>query len=156
MRRETSDVAYIALQIASILDAQNLRSVPGVAADTLQPVQVVLVEDLEITQNRSLVVIRGKQWILLYFSISAATHVTELFVDFARLHVHLHVGKANPLVQVLAVVDAADSGLGVTSGEDLQHVWWDVVLGLCLLVRLFVQTLQTREAESTFSNRTCA
>lgn len=30
-----------------MLDAQNLWSVPGIAANTLQPVQVVLVEDLE-------------------------------------------------------------------------------------------------------------
>lgn len=50
-------------------------------------------------------------------------------------------------MQVLAVVDAADSGLGVASGQDLQHVWWDVVLGLVLLVRLFVQTLQARETK---------
>lgn len=50
-------------------------------------------------------------------------------------------------MQVLAVVDAADSGLGVASGQDLQHVWWDVVLGLVLLVRLFVQTLQARDTK---------
>lgn len=94
---------------------------------------------------------RGTQWIL--FPTSVATHVTQLLVDFARLNVHLHVGEAHPLVQILAVVDAADGGLGVTGGQDLQHVWWDVVLGLCLLVRLFVQTLQTRQTESTFSHR---
>lgn len=50
-------------------------------------------------------------------------------------------------MQVLAVVDAADGGLGVASGQDLQHVWRDVVLGLGLLVRLFVQTLQARETK---------
>lgn len=50
-------------------------------------------------------------------------------------------------MQVLAVVDAADSGLSVASGQDLQHVWWDVVLGLVLLIRLFVQTLQARETK---------
>lgn len=75
------------------------------------------------------------------------THVAELLVDFARLHIHLHVGEAHPLVQILAVVDAADGGLGVASGQDLQHVRRDVVLGLRLLVRLFVQTLQTRQTE---------
>lgn len=56
-------------------------------------------------------------------------------------------------MQVLAVVDAADGGLSVASGQDLQHVWWDVVLGLGLLIRLFVQTLQPRETTfSSFSN----
>lgn len=29
---------YIALQVAGVLDAQNFRGVPGVAADALQPV----------------------------------------------------------------------------------------------------------------------
>lgn len=73
--------------------------------------------------------------------LRAGTHVTELLVDLACLDVHLHVREADPLVQVLAVVDHADGVLGVASGHDLQHVWWDVVLGLGLLVVLVVQTL---------------
>lgn len=35
VRTETSRVAYITLQIAGVLDTQNLRGVPGIAADTL-------------------------------------------------------------------------------------------------------------------------
>lgn len=80
--------------------------------------------------------------------MSLATYIAKLLIDFARLHIHLHVGEAHPLVQVLAVVDAADGGLGVACGQDFQHVCRDVVLGLCLLVRLFVQTLQTRETRT--------
>lgn len=54
MRVKTTKVAYVTLQIASILDPKNLRSVPGIAADTLEPIQVVLVEDLKkVMQNRS-------------------------------------------------------------------------------------------------------
>lgn len=69
------------------------------------------------------------------------THVTELLVDLACLDVHLHVRKTQPLMQVLAVVDPADGGLGVACRQDLQHVWGDVVLGLALLIGLLVQTL---------------
>lgn len=71
----------------------------------------------------------------------AVTHVTKLLVDFARLDIRLHVREANPLMQILAVVDAADSGLGVASRQNLQHVWWNMVLGLGLLITLPVQTL---------------
>lgn len=73
--------------------------------------------------------------------MKAATHVAELLVDFASLDVHLHVWHADPLVQVLAVVDFTDCGLGVAGRQDLQHVWRDMVLGLRLLIGLFVQTL---------------
>lgn len=38
--------AYIALQFVSSLDSQDLRGVPGIAANSPQPVQVILVEDL--------------------------------------------------------------------------------------------------------------
>lgn len=69
------------------------------------------------------------------------THVAELLVDLAGLNVHLHVGQADPLVQVLAVVDLADGFLGVASGHDLEHVCWDVVLGFGLLVVSLVQAL---------------
>lgn len=83
--------------------------------------------------------------------LSVRTYIAELLVDFACLDVHLHVGQTNPLVQILAVVDPADSGLGVASRQDLQHVWWDVVLGLGLLVRFLVQTLETRKTMFDFS-----
>lgn len=69
------------------------------------------------------------------------THVAELLVDFACLGVLLHVREANPLMQVLAVVDLADAGLGFAGRQDLQHVWWDMVLGLALLVVLPVESL---------------
>lgn len=72
---------------------------------------------------------------------TTATHVAELLVDLARLNVRLHVRQANPLVQILAVVDPADSRLGVASRQNLQHIWWDVSLGLRLLIVLFVQAL---------------
>lgn len=72
----------------------------------------------------------------------AVTHVTELLVDFACLDIHLHVGQADPLMQILAVVDSTDCGLGVAGSQDLQHVWWNMVLGFGLLVVLFVQTLE--------------
>lgn len=77
----------------------------------------------------------------LYLWLRAVTHVTELLVDFARLGVHLHVRQTDPLVQELAVVDPTDGGLGLASRQDLQHVCWDVVLGLGLLIVLVVQTL---------------
>lgn len=73
--------------------------------------------------------------------MTAATHITELLVDFARLNVRLHVREAHPLVQILAVVDPADGRLGVASRQNLQHIWWNVILGLGLLVVLSVQTL---------------
>lgn len=76
------------------------------------------------------------------FKLRADTHVTELLVDFACLDVHLHVGEANPLMQILAVVDSTDGGLSVAGRQDLQHVWWNMVLGLGLLIVLLVQTLQ--------------
>lgn len=79
-------------------------------------------------------------YILLYKK-KEVTHVTELLVDFASLHVHLHVRQADPLVQILAVVNSADHGLGVASGQDVQHVWWDMVLGLVLLIVILVETL---------------
>lgn len=78
----------------------------------------------------------------LVLRLRAVTHIAQLLVDFARLDVHLHVREANPLMQILAVVDPADGGLGVAGRQNLQHVWRDVVLGLGLLVTLFVQTLQ--------------
>lgn len=37
---------YLALQVHSLLTTKNLRSVPSVAANTLQPVEVIFVEDL--------------------------------------------------------------------------------------------------------------
>lgn len=74
--------------------------------------------------------------------LTTATHVAELLVDFARLNVRLHVREADPLVQILAVVDLADGRLGVVSRQNLQHIWWDVILGLRLLIVLFVQALQ--------------
>lgn len=36
-----------ALNVAGMLDTQDFWSVPGKAADALQPVQVILVEDLQ-------------------------------------------------------------------------------------------------------------
>lgn len=73
--------------------------------------------------------------------VRAAAYITELLVDFACLHIRLHVREANPLVQILAIVDPADGGLGVAGRQNLQHVWWDVVLGFGLLIILPVQTL---------------
>jgi hypothetical protein len=69
------------------------------------------------------------------------THVAELIVDLAGLHEHLHVGQADPLVQALAVVDLADVSLDLTTRHDVQHVSWDVILGLGLLIVFFVQAL---------------
>jgi len=80
------------------------------------------------------------------------THVAELLVDLAGLCVHLHVGEAGPLVQVLAVVDLADAGLGFAGRQDLQHVGRDVVLGLGLLVVLPVETLDRRTTPALFSS----
>lgn len=48
---ETSG-ANLTLKVTSLLDTQNLWSVPGVAADTLQPVQVILVEDLRRPEHK--------------------------------------------------------------------------------------------------------
>ena len=69
------------------------------------------------------------------------THVAELIVDLAGLHEHLHVRQADPLVQALAVVDLADVSLDLTTRHDVQHVSWDVILGLGLLIVFFVQAL---------------
>ena len=52
-------------------------------------------------------------------NINVRTHVTELLVDFACLRVHLHVREADPLVQILAVMDSTDGGLGVAGRQDL-------------------------------------
>lgn len=55
MRRnilKTCGVAYLTQQITSMLDTENLWCVPGIAADTLQPVQVILVEDLRREPDR--------------------------------------------------------------------------------------------------------
>lgn len=73
--------------------------------------------------------------------LRGVTYVTELLVDFACLDIHLHVRQAYPLVQVLAVSDFANRGLGVVGRQDLQHVCGDVVLGLGLLIALLVQAL---------------
>lgn len=78
----------------------------------------------------------------LVLRLKTVTHIAELLVDFACLDIHLHVREADPLMQILAVVDPADGGLGVAGRQNLQHVWRDVVLSLGLLVILFVQTLQ--------------
>lgn len=64
------------------------------------------------------------------------THVTKLLADFARQDICLHVREADPLMQTLAVVDAADSGLSVASRHNLQHVWWNMGLGLGLFIIL--------------------
>lgn len=48
---EISEWAYLALKVTSIFDTEDLWSVPGVAADTLQPVQVILVENLRRSRN---------------------------------------------------------------------------------------------------------
>lgn len=37
---------HITLELHGVLAAHNLRGVPGIATDSLQPVQVILVEDL--------------------------------------------------------------------------------------------------------------
>lgn len=138
--------AYLTLKLTSVLDTENLRRVPSVAADTFQPVQVILVEDLRREHKTKKVSHFGKvlQFVeaKLVLRLRVVTHIAELLVDFACLDVHLHVREANPLMQILAVVDPADGGLGVAGRQNLQHVWWDVVLGLGLLVTLFVQTLQ--------------
>lgn len=44
--RGIGEGVYLALQVVSSLDAQDLRGVPSIAANSLQPVQVILVEDL--------------------------------------------------------------------------------------------------------------
>lgn len=41
-------------------------------------------------------------------NFGTVTHIAELLVDFACLNVHLHVRQANPLMQILAVVDPTD------------------------------------------------
>lgn len=74
-------------------------------------------------------------------SCRTVTHITELLVDFAGLDIHLHVRQTNPLMQILAVVDLTDGGLGVASRQNLQHVWRNMVLGLVLFIVFFVQTL---------------
>lgn len=48
--RKTSGT-NLTLKCTSMLDAENLWSVPGIAADTFQPVQIILVEDLRRTKQ---------------------------------------------------------------------------------------------------------
>lgn len=44
--------ADLTLKVTGILDTENLWSIPGIAADTLQPVQVILVEDLRRAKQK--------------------------------------------------------------------------------------------------------
>lgn len=42
----------LTLKVTGILDTENLWSIPGIAADTLQPVQVIFVEDLRRAKQK--------------------------------------------------------------------------------------------------------
>lgn len=50
---ENSGQANLTLKVPSMLDTEDLWCVPGKAADTLQPVQVILVEDLQRAHNNT-------------------------------------------------------------------------------------------------------
>lgn len=73
------------------------------------------------------------------------THVAQLFVDLARLHVHLHVRQADPLVQVFTIVNPADHLLSVAGRYYVKHVWRYVDLCLGLLIVAFVQALNVKD-----------
>ena len=47
MMNEYVEWTNLTLQITRILDAKDLWCIPGIAADTPQPVEIILVEDLE-------------------------------------------------------------------------------------------------------------
>ena len=51
MKDEYIEWANLTLKITSVFDTKNLWRVPGIAANTLQPVEIVLVEDLGRAHN---------------------------------------------------------------------------------------------------------
>lgn len=46
MENECDAWANLTLKITSVLDAEDLWCVPGIATNTFEPVQIILVEDL--------------------------------------------------------------------------------------------------------------
>lgn len=105
-------VTHITLQLVGLLGTNDLWSVPGIAANALHPVQVILVEHIA----KNLIGLAGTDGILL-------------------------IRMASPLVQVCAVDDITQHVLAPLGYLVSDDVGWDVGLGLAVMVIFLVEPL---------------
>lgn len=105
-------VTHITLQLVGLLGTNDLGGVPGIAANALHPVQVILVE-----------------------------HVAENLIGLAGTDGVLLIRMASPLVQVGAVDDVAQHVLAPLGDLVSDDVGWDVGLGLAMMVVFMVESL---------------